>query len=228
MDHVMSTPGSRALARDGVGWVETVAGVDGKPDPEKLRGLAAQAKAIGDRRTEVDAAWAEDRAARADLLSAVVDAIRPALRSCGSRIAYNYTKSREGATHKHMEVAGIYVGSATNKTKAQPGPEYTVRGEGRGRFIGSDLFLLVDGTWLELTYAGPWSEVPSEINHWRGERRSLGAVDVIGEYDVAMVMDALAAALAKEATGARAARKTTLTERAGRMRALATLVRSSL
>jgi len=198
-----------------------------KPLADQVEALARQAHAIGTSHAANEDAWTQDRAARGELLDAIVDAIGPALRACSSRITCEFTQSSAGITQKYLGVPGIYAGT-TGPMKDIPHPEIEPRGNGRGRYKGSDLFLMVDKTWLELSYAGPWTTIEGEIGRCIATTRTLGSVDVINEYNISNVVDSLAEALTREARGKRATRTAQLLERADRMRALTKLIRTSL
>lgn len=184
--------------------------------------LADKAVSVADQHLENEAARVQRTDASAELLNAAVAAVKPALRALSSRIVTARVMSRAGRTDKDaIGVPGIFV--ASPGVEQGPGPR--LRSDG---WFGQDLYLMQDGAWVLLVYDGVDSTAVSGVSEWSSDMVPLSAGDVVEMLPVDVVLDALSRALDKQLEGNRPRRTQEMLDRAARLRALATLVRTSL
>lgn len=175
----------------------------------KLAQLHAQARGVADVTATADVAAADKKAASVELLDAVVEAVRPALRALASRIVIARAVSGAGTTEKTLDEPGLYLAS-TGPAPATPGK--------------ADLFLCREGSFVMLGYD---DEVDvGGVRQWKAAVVELASRDVIDMFPIAVVLDAIARALAAQANGNAVKRTQKIQEQAARLRALVTLVRS--
>jgi hypothetical protein len=189
----------------------------------KLKELRATAEAVGAQTAALDVAGLDASMASAELLAAVLDALRPALRAICSPVAVYSTTTGAGTTTEPSGWRGLYL--------AGDGPQIVGRhqlddGAVRGRYGGERLMLRDDGQLVVLRYEGPWSNVYRETSSWTATAAVVDAGAAAGRYDVPGILDALAQALAAQARGGAPARAAKLREKAERLQALVILVRS--
>lgn len=191
-------------------------------DLPTLTTLAGQAAAI---QADLDAAAAAERTAAAAALRAVIAAAQPALRSIAGRIRTSCRTEWHGQYTEdvtdHYSVRGVYLGAGRAGPTAQQGPDDT-----RGRYAGSDLYLLADGTLLTLHYDGDWSRWQGATSEWTADIAVLSIEDALAAHGAAApesVADRLAEALRSVIAGAAPERAKALRARADRLAAIAAL-----
>lgn len=188
--------------------------------------LGVQARGIAQQHNAYEAALADKKAASTDMLAAVVDAIKPALRALSSKIITARVMSRSGGrTEKDgIGVPGLYLASIG--PDVGPGPKTHA-----GSWQGTDLFVLTDGSFVLLSYEGTHAE---DVSEWSAAAVPLTARDVIDMFPIDIILDRIAKAMVEQAGSPRTVmvgkekRIKEIVEQAGRIRALITLVRSSL
>lgn len=174
-----------------------------------LTELAVQARGVAVASDAHISALADKRTASAELLTAVVEAVRPALRAVSSRIIIARVTSGAGMTDTTLDEPGLYLAS-TGPAPATPGK--------------ADLFLCREGSFVLLGYD---DEVEvGGVKRWKAAVVELGVHDVIEMFPLAVVMDAIARALAAQASSNTPRRTKQIEDQAARLRALVTLVRS--
>ena len=182
--------------------------------------LRAKAMAVAGSRTAYDAAFTNDRSARAEFLAGVIEAVRPALRAICSRVLVGSTTSPAGTTTDPAGFRGLFL--------TAEGPfKKTVGDNQRGRFEGKSLVLRDDGSLCELVYQGPWSEVRGEITKWVAEVVPRSASDVGEDWDVDDVTEWIADALRAQAKSAMPSRAKAMNEQAERLWAAVRLIRGA-
>jgi hypothetical protein len=188
-----------------------------------LAAIRATAKTVAREKDDLDAAGRELRTEKAKLLESVIQALKPALPAMCSVVGLSQTYSQAGATTDPAGWRGLYLAG-----DGPTGFEAAVVGKkaDRGRYIGERLMLRQDGVLVLLTYDGPWSTVPGEVSSWRATERVMTSVEALGSYDIETLIGALQEALAAQAGGGSPRRAAALREKAERLKALATLVRS--
>lgn len=188
-----------------------------------LRELGEQARVVGKQDDERRAAIRADRDSKAELLDAVVKALRPALRALATRVQLDIEDVRRA------DRLGLLIGTKKTKASYAAGPVIRpISGDpNRGRYGGEDLFLMEDGSFFEVTYDGPWSKVAGEKSGWQGIGVTIGTAEVVAGYDVANVLDEIQAALATQAAGGAARATERAWASAERIHAIALLVRAS-
>lgn len=194
---------------------------------DNLKAIRATAERVERDLGELDAAGAVLREASAALLAATVDAYRPALRALGSTVGASSTTTTNAAggmtSVEPFPWRGVWVGGdgPTLIARESAGPLMA-----RGRHGGTRLILDTVGQFAELSYEGPWSNVPGEVSSWTASVSLLAPITVVERYNVNVVLDKLAAALAAQANGTSPERAVLLREKADRIQALVKLVRS--
>ena len=188
-----------------------------------IESLAATASQVADLATaQQDAADAERRA-EVELLDRAIDVVRPALRALASRIVVERTVSgigtdRERSSYRVSEHRGLLVGGTAE-------PELDAPRDSRGKYEGSGLYLLADGTWLGVTYEGSWSKYQGEGRHWDGAEVALSTDGVLAHWtDADVVIAALRDALEAQLNSKRAERTLRALGRAAKLRALSELL----
>ena len=186
-----------------------------------IEGLAVKAAQVSSEyEASVDAIAARNRA-EAELLDALIAKVKPALRALSSRIQADERVFWPDNTR-----------SASEKTwRAERGlcvagddlARYDYPRANRGSFEGTGLWLLTDGTFAKITYSGSWSRWQGEGMEWLSKLEPRAVVDVAAEYDVGRIVSAIAEALDKQ-LGTREKTVKTATERAEKVRALASLL----
>jgi hypothetical protein len=188
-----------------------------------LRELGDQARVVGKQDDERRAAIKSDRDSKAELLEAVVDAVRPALRAIATRVQL------DAAGTRCADRNGLLVGTKKTKEEYVVGPVVRpISGDPlRGRYGGEDLFLMEDGGFFEVTYDGPWSKVAGEKSGWQGIGVPVGAAEVVAGYDLGSILDEVEEELVAQAGGGAARATARAWASAERIHAIAVLVRAS-
>lgn len=186
---------------------------------EKITNLS---RSVAEQHATMEAAFAEERAAEEELLEKVVDAVRPALKALSSRIL---------ATERTWWPTSVE--TATDRSFH---PERGVRLDGNGpvrdhprandgAVEGEDLVLLEDGTFARLDWSGTWTRWQGRTSEETSTLTRLTLAEVVETWDVdqlaARLHDLLEQHLAGRATKTTAAAR----ERAGRLRAVAALMK---
>lgn len=186
-------------------------------DNLRLSQLNAQARGIGAAKDASDAAHADKTTASTELLAAVVEAIRPALRAMSSRIVVKRTMTKEGKTEDFLGEPGVYLASLG--PKPGPGPTPTA-----GSWQGTDVFLCREGSFAMLSYDGDYDR--DGVSKWEAAVVELVARDVVDMFPLPVVLDAITRAMAEQAGPGTARRTQKIQEQAERLRALTKLVNS--
>jgi hypothetical protein len=184
---------------------------------ENIATLASTVAAEHAASVEAHAAVTE---AEAVLLERVVEAARPALRAISTRLRTServwWPTSVETATEcANGPIALRVVGN---------GAGYDHPRANAGKYEGTDLLLLPDGSWVERTYSGSWSRWQGSSSAWESEDTLLAVAEVARDYDAYAVIAAIGEALTK-AKGTREKPSARALERAAKVRAVAELVR---
>ena len=160
--------------------------------------------------------------AKAELLTRVVEAVKPALRAVSDRIvAESYeTMGRNGCnpvsrTEYHSE-RGLMLVNDYDRTKDETG--------NRGDLGGSRLYLLTDGRFARVDREGSFSHWQGEADEWKSTLGARTARQVAEAYGVDDVVKAIGDALTK-ARGTREKPTANARQRAERVRAVACLVK---
>lgn len=186
--------------------------------------LALRAQVVAQEHEEHEAARADRFAAEGDLLAAATSAVLPALRALSSRIVTARVVSKAGRTDTGaIGVPGVFIGPADTVARQLAGPVCRA-----GAWSGRDLFLLQDGTWVVLVYDGVDATMQDGVSEWGSDMVQLTPHEVVEMIPVDVVLDALARALDQQLAGSKARRTAETEARTQRIRALVTLVRSSL
>lgn len=183
-----------------------------------LNQLSAQAIGVA---AAVDAnaqALVDKKNASVELLDAVVNAVRPALRAMSSRIVTSRITSPAGTTETALDEPGLYL-TCLPPMRDRPGPYITA-----GAWQGTDVFLCREGSFVMLSYDGEANR--DGVSKWAGAVVELASRDVVDMFPLPVVMDAIARAMATQANGNTTRRTEQIRNQADRLRALVTLVRS--
>ena len=147
-----------------------------------------------------------ERAAEAALLASICAHAQPGLRAIADRIQIASGPAVFSVEH------GVFV----SDLEAPPGPEGS-----KGRWHGSDLFLLTDGYLMELTYSGLLNQPGSLVEPaWQAEPCGLTAVEAVEKgYRASTVLAKLTRAFEAELRGNRSRRTRDLEDRVEKLRA---------
>ena len=176
------------------------------PNPARLADLAARVAA---QHREQSDAIADERQAAAGVLAQIVDAVRPALKALSSRLLKEertwWPDNAAPTTDKtyHAERGVILAGD---------GPERDHPRANQGAIVGEALALLEDGTFARLDWSGNWSNWQGATSTEQSALTTMSALDVVGDYDLDAIAEALADRLDAQLAGR--ATKTTATARA--------------
>jgi len=189
--------------------------------------LEARTNAVVQQTTELKAAIADEQEQRAALLSVVLTMIKPALPSLLSKIQIDSVHHNDG---QHQDQAKYHArrGLRLDGCGSKTGPVYD-EGDRGGAIEGWDVFLLDDGSVLELHYAGSWSAYDRDTDVWTVEQeRTLPADDavgfLVGEGHDKAALEAISVALDKQVDGKAKSRIKAARERADTIRAILTLL----
>jgi len=184
---------------------------------EKITNLA---RSVAEQHSTMEAAFAEERAAEEDLLEKLVDAVRPALKALSSRLKASETTfwptSAEIATEKtyHPERGVRLDGN---------GPERDHPRANDGGIGGTDLVLLVDGTFARLDWTGAWTRWQGRTSEETSTLTRLDLDAVVETWDVDEIAATLSERLEAQLAGRSGKTTASALERAERRRAVARL-----
>lgn len=186
-----------------------------------IENIAAKAAQVGSEYETSQAAIAERDAAEANLLEALIERIRPALRALSSRIQSRertwWPDNASTATETdHFSERGLCVAGGGVK---RDHPRANA-----GSYEGTDLWLLTEGRFAEVTYSGHWSRWQGAASAWEASLTSRTTAQIAHDYDVDEIVATISEALDK-ATGSREKTTTKARERAEQIRAVTTLLR---
>jgi hypothetical protein len=188
----------------------------------KLKQLRSTAAAVGKQAAALDVAGTDASLAKGELLAAVIDAIKPALRAICSKVAIGSTITDAGTTTEPASWRGLYLaGDGPCLVDRKTSPDGI-----RGRWGGDRLMLRADGHLVTLRYQGPWTNVRGEVSKWTAEAIPTDAVSATGRWNLDVMIGSISNAVMAQANGASPRRAAQLRESAERIRALVVLVQS--
>lgn len=162
--------------------------------------IATLAPQVASAHEAQSAAFDEQIAAEAALLSRVVELARPALRALANRIQIGdrtwWPTNVQTATEREFaDVSGVIV-------RGQPLPTRDYPRANSGSYDTSEaLYLLTDGTFVEKSWTGNWSRWQGAGDEAHAVLTPKTAAEVVDEYDVDEIIAALAAKLQQQAAG---------------------------
>ena len=169
------------------------------------------------------AALSSERAAEVELLRAVIEAVRPALKAIASRIKvsnrWGSNGVHPGEETEYCELCGLYLNPYT-----AIGPWRERRGSTRGSYTGTDRFLLTDGSILELQYDGHWSQWQGETSGWTSTQ-TVVPLEKLSSKQVHDAIRAIGEALQKQADGNKTKRTAASIARATKITAMTALLK---
>lgn len=195
-------------------------------ETELIEGLAPLAGHVAVVQNELTSAIAEETEAEALLLARVIEIVGPtALAAVATRPEIAFTIcDHAGDTHDESTERATWRGVLLSCAPQAVGPERDCERGNAGTYSGSDLFLLPDGTFRELVYAGTWSKWQGSSWGWTSDERSLSLPEVAAEYQLEKLLGHLRARLESVANGNAPARAKQARTRAARVQALLTLL----
>jgi hypothetical protein len=167
--------------------------------PSKLKQLRSTAAAVGAQTTALDIAGTDAAMAKGELLDAVIDAIRPALRAICSRVVTGNTVRAGICMADWASWRGVWI-SGKDKT---------------------GLYLTANGDFVVLRYKDM-----QVTCGWAAEEINIDATQAAADYGLPSILESLDDALDSQATGAAPTRAASLRNTAERLRALCKLVQS--
>lgn len=169
-----------------------------KPE-EAIKGLAEEARRIGHQHADQASAWERTLEAKAELLQAIIDAVKPALQAICSRVVLK--KETPGGERADVVATwtGIRIAGGLGDARA--------------------LYLTVGGVLMEVDYiwGGGWE--------WQGKWCPQTVRHTITEFDIEPMIESLTQALVAQAKGGAQKRTELLQVHAVQLQAVATLLR---
>lgn len=204
----------------------------------EIKQIETLAKIVTEQAETLAKAAAENEAAETALMEHVVGKLRPALRALSSRIQTEENVESEdpdGPTRedRYYHLRGIYIPlSRPNGRERWLSSGPVEQREGRnggvddtaGPYVGTDLFLMEDGSWLELAYRGRWSRWQGAVSWWTATPRRMTLTDVVAEYNVPDVLGGLLVRLEGYVKGNATTRAQKLADNAAKIRAMLALL----
>lgn len=190
-----------------------------------LAGLKAKAIEVGVASERRDKAFNELTSAEGELLAAVVEAVRPALRAISSRIPTSGGVQAMGDVNRQRDLPTTYweiPGFCVDDDR--PGPQEDQVRDNGGSYTGADIFLLVDGTFVRLQYEGRWSRWQGSTSEWNVRASTLTATEVANITDVDEAIERLSKALDRQLEGGTERRAAKASARAEKVRAIRSLL----
>lgn len=186
--------------------------------------LAERVTRLAAEYTDSTEARADARAAEAELLTAFIDLVRPAIGSLASRIPISYWSrlslgGEERRTH-HPE-RGLLLGG-TGAERGGPEESRTHRDATDGSYTGSNLYLLRDGQLAIVTYSGTWSRWQNSVSEYEATFSVVAPAEALKLVAVDKIIAAVVSAIVR--AGSRAEATAAARARAAQCRALATLI----
>jgi len=189
---------------------------------ETIQGLSTLAAQVSAEHAASLAAIAARDAAEAKVLDAVVAAVRPALRAVASRIPtsgkhYWVTSTETDEDASYSDAHGLLVAGHSKPERDHPRAN-------AGAFEGAALYLLPDGTWLELTFDGRWTKWQGATTEWTSTPATLTTAEVVDQYSFESIVPRIQEAVTKAAGSREKATRAAL-ERAEKLGAIAALLK---
>lgn len=193
-------------------------------DAINLAALAATAATVAEQHSALTQAIGDETAAEAALLEAAIAAVRPALRALASKIiAREYHTSGRDGLHPvreqeyHPDLRGLVLVDDFCEEDDRTG--------NAGSYAGDRLVLLTTGELVRVKRTGHWSRWQGSDNEYTTTWRVLTPLEAARRYRVAECLATLDKRLASHLEGNAAKRTAAATQRAERLRAMATLAR---
>ena len=192
-------------------------------DEKMLQELTGKAGQVAQTAADSVTARAEQLDAEAELLSCVVERVRPAIGTLASRpVVASRTWWPERTCPTTDETRADWRGLCLT-TPLGPVEDHPRANE--GGYGGEDLFLLPDGSWRELSYSGSWSRWQGASSSWEASPRDLSIRDVVREYRCQDLISRVAEALDRDLAGKREQAAKAARDRAEKLRALTRLLK---
>ena len=191
-------------------------------DEVELKALSEKAEIVAAGAQERTAAIKAEQAAEAELLSATIERIKPALRAISSRITKRHatTGGRNGCNpvneHSYHEERGLLLIDNTKRIRDVTG--------NRGTYAGASLYLLSDGRLAVVECSGHWSHWQGEWDEEVMELRVVTAEEAMCEWELSGCIEAISKALDAQVTGNSAKVAQAAKARAEKLRSLASLM----
>ena len=192
-------------------------------ESKNLEGLRTQAERVNEQHVAMETAYSAAREAEAELLTAIIAAVRPGLRALCSRLESSREVvghgdvNRQRYTTRHFKNWRGVVVAGDGRREDNPR-------DNRGCWEGSELVLREDGSLVELSYEGDWSRWQGSNWGWRATLTVLTPLQAVADYEVEAVADRLAGLLQRQLDGRAAKRTQAAQNRAARLHALAALL----
>jgi hypothetical protein len=192
-----------------------------KIDLASITSLAVQ---VAETSEDYDAAISEERDAEAEILSAAIEAARPALRALSNRLILSKYQSsgRNGCNWEEREEVSEYRGfQLAEDFSRQP------NGTGnRGTYSGEALILTDSGKLLSCERSGTWSPC-GEGDETRYEYSEVSAREAMNVWELEACLEKLQKKLKEQADSVKPERAKAARARAETLRALSQLVNRS-
>lgn len=176
-----------------------------------LDGLVKKVVEVAEARSQ---AVEEETKAEVELLTLVVEKVKPALGVLCTRIV----GSNADGAKLFLPRRGVCVDDD------KPGPVRDDRSKTRGEYVGADLYLMEDATFERLTYEGRWSNWEGESSEWTVSTKVLSVLEVVETSNIDDVIERLARLLKSHAEGGGLTRAAKARERAKKISAIVDLL----
>jgi hypothetical protein len=175
---------------------------------------------------ESERAALEVRDAEVALVTKILEAVRPAVRALGSRPQVGDEYVVDGVQGEQPRAAwrGIVLTCAP-KDAGPTRKKHHSHNDTDGSYVGYDAFLREDGSIVELSYSGHWSQWQHSRCSWEATERVLSVADFVDEYEPSRPED-LVKHLQEvvDAAGDRSKRTAAMSARAEKLRAVTALL----
>lgn len=190
----------------------------------EIKKVEELAQRVGQQHADMQAAFAEERAAEAAVLQAALAAARPALRALVGRIVREertvwHDNAYTSTERDYHEERGVLI-AGTMAEQAHPR-------DTDGRYTGEALYLLDNGQLAQVEWGGNWTKWQGRGSTMTGELRVYESVLACIEdgWDAEEAVAGLVTALERQASGKAPERAKAARERAERLASVARLMK---
>lgn len=191
---------------------------------EQIKTFSDKASRVAEQHEAMQQAYASESEAKAELLRAVIEAVKPGLPALGSRVPQSYTINGHADCNKQREKTSYFDDIYCGIVVAGEGLQRDNPRDNRGSYEGSHLILSHDGVLYELSYFGDWSKWQGSSWGWEAELAAIDEGEAVDSFNLEEIVSSLSEALDAQLSGNAKKRTKAATERADKLRALAQLL----
>jgi hypothetical protein len=189
-----------------------------------IQNIVETAQTVATQSEDLRSAIDIERTAEAEVLTAAIEAARPALRAICSKLVARDLTTGNGDVNRHREQVeyhqerGVHLAGDSKAEEDQPR-------DNSGAYEGYGLYLLVDGRLANRTWSGSWSRWQGSTTECVSVLEPVTAREAMDEWELSECLENLGKALQKQADGNASERAQAARERAEKLRAMLTLAR---